>query len=113
MKNPKWTREEIVITLSFYHKFYPSIPEKNSDEIKLISDLLRKLKDKSGVGADKTYRNHNGVYMKLMNFHHINPNHFGKGLHAASILDKEVFLEFLYDHKALDAQANKILDKLD
>ena len=32
--------------------------------------------------------------MKLMNFHHLNPNHFGKGLHAASKLDAEIFKEF-------------------
>ena len=94
MKNPKWTREEIILTLAFYHKHYPSIPEKNSSEIMELSSLLRQLSDNQNKTINKNYRNGNGVYMKLMNFHHLNPNHFGKGLHAASKLDAEIFKEF-------------------
>ena len=94
MKNPKWTREEIILTLAFYHKHYPSIPEKNSTEIMELSSLLRQLNDNQNKTINKNYRNENGVYMKLMNFHHLNPNHFGKGLHAASKLDAEIFKEF-------------------
>ena len=35
----------------------------------------------------------NGVYMKLMNFHHINPEYSGKGLESVSQLDREIFEE--------------------
>ena len=73
MKNPKWTREEIILTLAFYHKHYPSIPEKNSEEIKYLSMLLRKLIKSQNISINRKYRNENGVYMKLMNFHHLNP----------------------------------------
>ena len=101
MKNPKWNREEIILTLRFYHKYYPSIPEKKSEEIKELSKLLRKLSDSNNKSINATYRNENGVYMKLMNFHHLNPNHFGKGLQAASKLDAEIFREFENDTEKL------------
>ena len=35
--------------------------------------------------------------MKLMNFHHFNPNHPGEGLSRGSKQDEEVFLEFQND----------------
>jgi hypothetical protein len=50
--------------------------------------------------------------MKLMNFNHINPNHFGKGLHASSILDKEIFFEFQNNKLTLNNIAKTILDTL-
>ena len=113
MKNPKWNREEIILTLAFYHKYYPSIPEKSSNEIKDLSKLLRKLSDSNNEAINLKYRNENGVYMKLMNFHHLNPNHFGKGLHAASKLDSEIFSEFENNLEQLKYLSNKIIKSLD
>jgi hypothetical protein len=51
--------------------------------------------------------------MKLMNFHHLNPNHFGKGLHAASKLDSEIFTEFENNLEQLKYLSNKIIKSLD
>ena len=94
MKNAKWTRDEIIIALDFYHKNYPSIPDGSSDKIQELSNTIRKLQIILDGDINQTFRNTNGVYMKLMNFHHLNPNHFGKGLHVASKLDAEIFKEF-------------------
>ena len=91
MKNPKWTRDELILTLDFYHRHYPQIPEKNSKEIYELSETLRKTQNILGNEINSKYRNANGVHMKLMNFHHINPSYLGKGLGSVSQLDREIF----------------------
>ena len=93
-RNPKWSRDEIFVTLDFYFKHYPTIPEKTSSQIEQLSNLLRSLTDQIGNDLTDTYRNPNGVYMKLMNFHHFNDQHKGQGLKGGSKLDEELFREF-------------------
>ena len=113
MRNPKWSREEIILTLNFYHLHYPTIPDKSSTEIENLSNTLRKLQTKVGDNINEKYRNPNGVYMKLMNFHHCNPNHSGEGLRGGSKLDEEIFLEFQNDIINLSKISNLIINNLD
>lgn len=107
-RNPKWSRDEIILTLDFYFRHYPTIPEKHSDEIKGLSDQLRSLTDRLGHDLNDTYRNANGVYMKMMNFHHFNKEHPGEGLKGGSKLDEEVFREFENDNSRLQEVASAI-----
>lgn len=100
-RNPKWTRNEIIIALDFYFKHYPHIPERNTPEIKQISEILRNLELENNKNINSNYRNVSGVYMKLMNFHSINPNKEAKGLSGGSVLDREIFFEFQNNHKDL------------
>jgi len=100
-RNPKWTRNEIIIALDFYFKHYPHIPERNTPEIKQISEILRNLELENSKSISANYRNVSGVYMKLMNFHSINPNKQAKGLSGGSVLDREIFFEFQNNHKDL------------
>lgn len=108
MKNSRWSRDEIILTLDFYHQNYPSIPEQNSQEIIDLSSKLRKLQIRLGEDINEMYRNPNGVYMKLMNFHHLNPNHSGKGLSGASRLDEIIFDEFQNNIGKLNKISNSI-----
>lgn len=108
MKNSRWSRDEIILTLDFYHQNYPSIPEQNSQEIIDLSSKLRKLQIRLGEDINEMYRNPNGVYMKLMNFHHLNPNHSGKGLSGASKLDEIIFDEFQNNIGKLNKISNSI-----
>jgi 5-methylcytosine-specific restriction protein A len=57
MKNPPWSRDELIVTLDFYLKHSPSIPDKKSKDISSLSDLLNQLQVKmDGVGCyDKFY----------------------------------------------------------
>lgn len=100
-RNPKWSRDEIILTLDFYFEHYPRIPEKSSNQIKELSYLLRSLTEKIGHDLTDTYRNPNGVYMKLMNFHHFNDQHKGDGLKGGSTLDEELFRRFENDRDEL------------
>lgn len=108
-RNPKWTRNEIIITLDFYFKHYPHLPERNSQEIKQISDILRNLELENSKNINSNYRNVTGVYMKLMNFHSINPDEEAKGLSGGSALDREIFLEFQNNQKVLSNFAKEIM----
>lgn len=113
LRNPKWSRDEIILTLNFYHLKYPEIPEKSSSDIEDLSNTLRKLQIKLGDNINEKYRNPNGVYMKLMNFHHFNPNHPGEGLSGGSKLDQEIFVEFKDDQKNLFKISNSIIKILE
>lgn len=79
-RNPKWSRDELIVTLDFYLRHNPSIPDKRSSQISELSDFLNRLQMKlEGETGDK-FRNPNGVYMKLMNFRRFDPSYEGKGL---------------------------------
>ena len=70
--------------------------------------VLRSLTKRLGGDLTETYRNPNGVYMKLMNFHHFNEAHSGDGLKGGSKLDEQVYREFEGDHAILRSLALSI-----
>ena len=67
-KNPKWEYSELVLALELYMLHRPNPPGKSSRDVKILSNLLRLngLSDK--LSLNKTFRNTNGVAMKLQNF---------------------------------------------
>ncbi len=80
MRNPKWTRDELIVALDFYLRHTPALPRKNSKELSELSTFLNDLQTKmDGVRPEK-FRNINGTYMKLMNFLRLDPEYPGKGL---------------------------------
>jgi len=77
MKNPTWSRDELIVALDFYLKYRRQIPNKGDREIRELSDRLSTL-GRILFGApdtDTTFRNPNGVYMKMMNFRALDPNY--------------------------------------
>ncbi len=108
MKNKKWIRDELLLTLAFYHEHFPRIPDTHSKEIRSLSETLRKIQVLLQNNIDAKTRNPNGVYMKLMNFNHINPQHHGKGLESVSKLDQEIFNEFIGKENQLSVISKKI-----
>ncbi|MDG1687433.1 MAG: hypothetical protein P8J13_00515 [Gammaproteobacteria bacterium] len=67
-RNPKWSRDELILALDFYLDHRPSLPDKNTSQLQEVSKTLNKLMNKLGHTGNNKYRNPNGVYMKLMNF---------------------------------------------
>jgi len=88
-RNPKWSRDELIVTLDFYLQHNPSIPDKSSVHISELSDFLNRLQMKLGRETGDKFRNTNGVYMKLMNFRRFDPSYEGKGLERGG-KDEEV-----------------------
>lgn len=80
MKPPPWSRDEHLVALSFYLLHTPRIPDKDSSEIKELSDVLNNLQLSIGGDIADKFRNANGVYMKLMNFRRFDPAYKGVGL---------------------------------
>ena len=77
-RNPPWTRDELILALDLYMVNPTSPPGKQSREVLLLSDYLNRLG--SQHAADRaTFRNANGVYMKLMNFRRFDPTFIGAG----------------------------------
>lgn len=96
MRNPDWTRDELIMALDLYMQFGGNPPGKASPEIVGLSDLLRRM----GAHIEKkldTYRNPNGVYMKIMNFRSHDPKYTeaGKtGLSSTSAAEDGVWSDF-------------------
>lgn len=107
-RNPLWTRDEIIIVLHFYISYAPSIPSKDSQEILEVSQLLRGLRSKLGGTTPEKFRNPNSVYMRLMNFCYLDPNHTSKGLAHGNKLDQEIWDLYRDDHEELEKVAGAI-----
>ena len=97
-RNPAWTRDELILALDCYFNYTPSIPDKQSKEIADLSGLLNALASKFSGDKHETFRNKNGVYMKLMNFRRFDPNSNGKGLERGG-KQEEVVWNLYADHK--------------
>lgn len=108
MRNPKWHRDEIILALDLYFDKDLGPMDAGNQKIIALSDLLNRLPIFDYKPDQQTFRNPNGVTLKLANFKALDPNYQGKGMPAYSKLDKEVFEEFRSDIKLLHQIANGI-----
>lgn len=107
-RNPPWSRDELILALALYRKHEGRDPGDSHPDVIAMSALLREMAGSAGL---VTYRNPNGVAMKLMNFRSLDPaftSGGGKGLASASKLDREVWNEFSADREALAVAAEAI-----
>lgn len=116
--NPDWERDELILALSFYLQTRPNPPGKNSAEIRDLSVAIRRIGNRLHPSLDpsETFRNENGVYMKLMNFRSLDPSYVsdGKtGLARGSSRDREVWDEFATDTNRCRLTAETIIASLD
>lgn len=91
MRNPPWSRDELIVTLDFYLDHAPSIPSISSPEIVGLSEFLNALHTRWQATVPDKFRNPNGVCMKLMNFRRLDQNYMGKGLDKGSKADVAVW----------------------
>ena len=110
-KNPNWTRDEHILALDYYFAHpneshddgKPSVIEL-SREIAAVGRLL-------GHSTSETFRNPNGVSMKLMNFRRVDPVYVETGrvgLQRGSKLEEVLWEEFFDDRVRLHALAENI-----
>ena len=64
--NPKWTRDETILALDLYLKLGRA-PGPNHPEIVALSALLNRMPWHSPDGRNGTFRNPDGVSLKLLN----------------------------------------------
>lgn len=108
MANPTWSHDELIVALDFYVRHTPSIPGKTSKEVLELSNFLNRLRVQLGVSGEATYRNANGVYMKLMNFRRFDPDYEGKGLERGGKDDEVIWNRYAAHREELARVASAI-----
>lgn len=78
-RNAIWSRDELILALDLYMQHRTSPPGKDSPEIRELSEVLNHLGAVLRQRTCATYRNENGVYMKLMNFRRLDPDYVAEG----------------------------------
>lgn len=109
-RNPAWNRDELVLALDLYRMNPISPPGKGSPAVAALSDLLNKMRRLTGEATSDTFRNTNGVYMKMMNLRALDPAFTAQGkvgMKAGGALEKVVWAEYegRWDALATDAKA--------
>ena len=110
MKNPKWTREELILALDLYFRCPPLKTNQDNPEIIALSELLNSLSLHPQRSEYEKFRNPNGVYMKLGNFLRFDPDYSGKGLEAGGKLEEEIWNEFSSNKDKLKKAVQAIID---
>lgn len=107
-RNPKWTRDELILALDLFFRVNPLHTSEKHPEIIALSDLLNELPIHVKSETEDNFRNPSGVYMKLCNFLRFDPTYSGSGLIAGSKLDQDIWNEFADDRGNLTGIAQAI-----
>ena len=113
INNPKWEFDEIILALELYLKFRPTPPGPADPNIKNLSFLLRSVYYFKHQLVSKTFRNPNGVAMKLQNLRSLDPKFDGAGLSKGSALESEIWNKFANNSKKLKLACDKVRKKVE
>ncbi|MBO1112588.1 HNH endonuclease [Bordetella petrii] len=78
-RNAIWSRDELILALDLYIRHRGTSLAKDAPVIEELSQVLNELGIMLGTSNSRTYRNTNGVYMKLMNFRRLDPDYTASG----------------------------------
>jgi hypothetical protein len=106
-RNAKWSRNELILALNLYfeldghgvHKLNPIIIE--------LSRILNQMS--TSFNDNSTFRNANGVALKLSNFTFLDSTRKG-GMSSVSKLDKIIFEEFVNSKDILKELGEQIIN---
>jgi 5-methylcytosine-specific restriction protein A len=107
--NPDWARDELILALDLYFREPTARGSKTHPACATLSAVLNSLPIHLGKLKGPTFRNPNGVAMKLSNFLKYDPSYSGKGLPAGSHAEEEVWESFAEDLPKLRSTAMSIL----
>jgi predicted HNH restriction endonuclease len=103
-RNPKWSRDELILAIDLYLRNRTSPPAKDSTEVVALSAFLNHMGEVLGAITTDEYRNANGVYMKMMNFRRFDPGYTDQGkvgLRRGNKDEEVVWNEYATDPKRL------------
>jgi predicted HNH restriction endonuclease len=111
-RNPKWSREELILALDFYYQVKERFPSGASDpRVHDLSRRLNQLARPDGVSDEAKFRNPNGALMKLMNFRRLDPEFLSQGktgLKHGGKLEEVIWQEFFDQPGALQRAVSRI-----
>ncbi len=111
--NPNWTRDELILALDLYFREPKARSSVSHHECVKLSKIINSLPVYAGKPHNVTFRNANGIGMKLRNFLKYDPNYKGKRLSAGSRLEKEIWEAFAGDISLLKKTAEAIIANLE
>jgi hypothetical protein len=88
-RNPRWVTEEIILALDVYLEH--GLLDDLDPRVQKLSEDLNALDIHEQRPDEERWRNPNGAALKLANFAHFDPGYPGKGMDAASKLDRALF----------------------
>lgn len=115
-RNPDWTRDELILATEFYLRHAPSIPGKTTRALIDLSSEIRASATMQGLQGNDTFRNPNGVYMKLMELRKYDDAYEGVGLGHERLRDIELEVwtlpeeELLVEARAIRKRIQKFLE---
>ena len=109
-RNPNWRRDELILALDLYMRIGHTRTAKETPEIIALSGLLNSLPLHPRKDHRETFRNPNGVSMKLSNFLRFDPRYPGVGLQRGNSLERAIWDEFAHDPNRLRETAQAIQD---
>lgn len=111
MRNPPWIRDELILALNLYLKHRSAPPGKDSEKVIELSQFLNKMGQVTGPSQEGTFRNANGVYMKMMNFRRFDPLYTKdgkKGLSRGNKDEEFVWADFASEPERLNKACSAI-----
>lgn len=111
IRNPPWSRDELILALQLYMQHRPRLPAKGGKEVVELSELLNRLHRQLGHAATADLRNAAGCYMKLQNFRRFDPDYTATGrmgLKAGNREEGPLWASFANSPARLDATADAI-----
>lgn len=91
-RNPAWTRDELILAMDLYVRH--GLLDDSHPEVIELSRVLGSLPIHPERDSFQSFRNPNGVALKLANFAAIDTHYPGKGMARGGRSDKEVWAEF-------------------
>lgn len=102
-RNPRWTRDELILCLDLYRR---SGPNASIERRRELAKKLNTIRQASGLGSDDL-RHEGSVESKLGNFKYLDPDREG-GLSHGSSEDPRIWDQFWHDPEGLARTADLI-----
>ena len=112
MKNPNWTKDELILALELYFRDETARGNKNHPEVIKLSQILNSLPIHSDGVQEKNFRNATGVAMKLSNYLRFDPSYKGKGLDRGNKMEEVVWNMYSSDIDTLTKVKNAIIGNI-
>jgi 5-methylcytosine-specific restriction protein A len=109
MKNPNWTKDELILALELYFRDETARGNKTHLEVVKLSRILNSLPIHSGGAQETNFRNPTGVAMKLSNFLRFDITYKGKGLDRGNKMEEVVWDMYSSNIDALTKVKNVII----
>jgi 5-methylcytosine-specific restriction protein A len=102
-RSPTWSNDELILALDIYTQH--GLLDDEAPRVVALSELLNSLPIHADRGEQTTFRNPNGVALKLANFAALDPGYPGKGMTRGGKRDKEIFSRYHSAPRELSAVA--------